>query len=712
MINLKKDIKSLWGVGSKREKNFQKLGIKTVEDLIYYFPRSYRDFSRITNIRDAKINEKVAIKITVSEIKNRPTRRRGFIITEALVSDKTGTCKVLWFNQPYLLRNIKKGDLVLLAGNLEFEKELVLKNPEYEVVKEPLRIDFSSSKNLKDEQELVQSEFKHLGRISPVYRESANITSRQLRWLMKSVLDQLQIKDFLPDEVKKSQKLAGLREALREIHFPRNQKSQEGAKRRLSFDEVFIPQLSALLVRKNLENERSFSIKIDLGLAKKLKNSLPFKLTNSQKKTIWQIIGDIEREKPMNRLLEGDVGSGKTVVAAFVLMLVAKAGLPLRSSERTKGGYQGVLMVPTEILAWEHFQKIKKFLENFGANIEILTGSTKTKEKKDILKRLKEGKIDILIGTHALIDENLEFKNLALAVIDEQHRFGVMQRKALKDKDKKIFPHFLSMTATPIPRTMALTVYGDLDISVLKEMPKGERKVKTYLVPPEKRLKAYEFIKKEIGKGHQAFVICPTILKSDKLGVRAVEDEYEKLSKSVFRDLRIDFLHGKMKPDEKKEKMSDLKKGLTRILISTSVVEVGIDIPRLKIMMIEGADRFGLAQLHQMRGRIGRAGQESYFLLFTDSENPETLERLKALVRIKDGFRLADFDLSLRGPGEVMGIKQSGYFDFKLASYTDFELIKEAKTEALKIIATDSSLRNYPQLRTKIDKLKEIVHLE
>lgn len=680
MLDLKQDIGFLKGIGEARVKDFRKLEINTIEDLVYYFPRGYRDFSKITKIDALKFGEKTAIKARILDIKNRSTRRRRFFITEALASDETGTIKIIWFNQPYLVKNIRKGDIVFLAGSFDFDGAMILKNPEYEVLKNH------------------DYELKHLGRISPVYREGANITSRQLRWILKSFLDHLEIKDFLPEEIKKSQRLAGLREALREIHFPRSRKSLEGAKKRLSFDEVFIPQISALLVRKNLESEKSLSVKVNFKLAKKLKSSLPFNLTDSQKKAIWQTIKDIGKGNPMNRLLEGDVGSGKTIVATFILLLVAKADL------------QGVLMVPTEILAWEHFQNIKKFLKNFDIIIEILTSSSKAKEKKDILKRLKEGKIDILIGTHALIEENLEFKNLALAVIDEQHRFGVKQRKALREKNQKIFPHFLSMTATPIPRTMALTVFGDLDISVLKEMPKGERKVKTFLVPSEKRPKAYDFIKKEIRKSHQAFVICPTILKSDKLGVRAVEDEYEKLSSTHFKDIKMDVLHGRIKSGEKKRKMSDFKKGLTKILISTSVVEVGIDIPQLTIMMIEGADRFGLAQLHQLRGRIGRAGQESYFLLFTDTENPDTLERLKALTRINDGFKLADFDLSLRGPGEVMGLKQSGYFNFKLASYTDFKLIKEAKNEAEKLILR--GLDKYPLLKEKVEKLEEVVHLE
>lgn len=692
MIDLKKEIRFIKGVGEARAKNFQKLGLKTVEDLVFYYPRDYRDFSKIIKIKEAKINQKIAVKTKVQEIKNRPTRRRRFVITEVLVSDDTGTLKVLWFNQPYLLNNIKPKDEVLLAGNLELEKELVLKNPEYEVVKNE------------------SYKLRHLGRISPIYRESASITSRWLRFILRPVLENLEIADYLPEEVKRSQNITSLKQALFQIHFPKDFENLKKARKRLSFDEVFIPQILSILIRRELKKEKSHSIKTDLSLLKNLKDSLPFVLTNSQRKAIWQIVKDLKKENPMNRLLEGDVGSGKTVVAAFVLMLVAKRG------------FQGVLMVPTEILAWEHLSKIKDFLKNFDVTVEILTGSTKAGDKKEILKKLEEGEIDILIGTHALIGEKLEFKNLALAVIDEQHRFGVEQRKALKEKsskgrsasggNRKISPHFLSMTATPIPRTVSLTVYGDLDISVLKEMPQGERKVKTFLVPSEKRFKAYQFIKEHIRKGEQALVICPTILKSDKLGVKAVLDEHKKLKESIFLNYKMGLLHGKIKSEEKKEIMNDFRKGLIKILISTSVVEVGINIPRLSIMMVENADRFGLAQLHQLRGRIGRAGQESFFLLFTDSKNPETLERLEAMSRIKDGFKLAEYDLLLRGPGEILGIKQSGYTNFKLASFTDYELISQAKKEAEKLINHDPTLEKFPALLEKVKKIKKVVHPE
>jgi len=681
MTELKKEIRFLKGVGEKRAKDLEKLGICTISDLIFYYPRTYRDFSKIVKIKDIKIGQRVAIRVRVSQIKNVRIKRRRFTITEALVSDQTGTLKVLWFNQPYLKDSIGPGAELLLAGALDLDKELVLKHPECEIVKEG-------------------AELRNLGRIVPVYRESAKITSRWIRYVIKPVLNSLDIEDYLPEEIRRMKKFPNLNYSLRQIHFPSSEKSLERARKRLAFDEVFTPQLASLLVKESLKREKSYPLNIDISAIKRLRDTLPFAVTNSQKKAIRQIFEDLKKKCPMNRLLEGDVGSGKTIVAAFVLLAVARAG------------YQGVLMVPTEILAWEHFRKVKDFLKDFEVEIEILTGSTKAKDKKFILERVKNGKISILIGTHSLIEESIGFKSLALAVIDEQHRFGVKQRKALRDKNQNFSPHLLSMTATPIPRTFSLTIYGDLDISVLKEMPKGERKVKTFLVPEDKRLKAYNFMKDHLDKGEQAFVICPTILKSDKLGIKAAEEEYEKLRKSVFKTFKIGLLHGKIKPEEKKSLLSDFRDGKIKLLICTSVVEVGIDIPSLTIMMIENSDRFGLAQLHQLRGRIGRAGQEAYFMLFTESKNPETLERLKALTKIKDGFKLAEFDLSLRGPGEIFGIEQSGYFEFRLASFTDYDLIIEAKKIAERVLLGDSNLKSYPLLKEKVKETEKVIHLE
>ncbi len=677
MVSLQEDVSKLFGVGQERAKALEKLGIKNVKDLIFYYPRAYRDFSKIIKITDAKINQKVAIKAKVLEIKNRPTRRRRFSITEVLVTDETGALKVLWFNQPFILKNIKPQDEVLLAGDLEFQKELVLKNPEYEVVKSG-------------------QELKHLGQIAPVYKENSKITSRWLRGIIKPLILNLEISDFLPKNIKKEKKFLDLKEALLEIHFPKDLKHQKKAKERLAFDEVFVPQLRSLFFKKEFQKEKSFPLKIDLSLIDKFKNSLPFSLTNSQRKAIWEILKDLKKENPMNRLLEGDVGSGKTIVATLVLFLVAKAG------------YQGIMMAPTEILAFEHFLKIKNFLKCFNLKINLLTSTTKAKEKRLLREDLEKGEIQILIGTHALLNKNLKFKNLALVVIDEQHRFGVKQRKTLREKNKDILPHFLSMTATPIPRTMALTAYGNLDISYLSEMPKGERKVKTFLVPQEKRFKAYNFIKKHLSKDTRALVICPSIAQG-KLEIKAVQEEYKKLE-LFFRNQGIGLLHGKLKAEEKKETLKKFKEGVYKILISTSVIEVGIDIPEIKIMMIENADRFGLAQLHQLRGRIGRAGQKSYIFLFTDSKNPETTKRLHSFSKIKDGFRLAELDLEIRGPGEVFGTEQSGYFNFKLASFTDFELILEAKREAERVL--EKGIEKFKLLYNMVKDQEKEIHLE
>ncbi|NTU69949.1 ATP-dependent DNA helicase RecG, partial [bacterium] len=425
-----------------------------------------------------------------------------------------------------------------------------------------------------------------------------------------------------------------------------------------------------------------------------------FPLTNSQREALVDITADIKNNFPMNRLLEGDVGSGKTVVSAAALILAVNKG------------FQGALMVPTEVLAWEHFETLSNIFKSYNIPIRLVTGSTKKKEKEQIYKELLEGHISVIVGTHALLNDNLTFKNLGLAVIDEQHRFGVNQRKKLREKNKNIMPHLLSMTATPIPRTYALTVYGDLDISVLKDMPKGERKTKTFLIPGKKRKDAYEFIKKHIKRGSKAIVICPSINESDKLGIKAVEEEYKKLKSGVFKNERLGMLHGKMSTEEKQKRIADFKASKINIMISTTVIEVGLNINNLNVMMIENAERFGLAQLHQLRGRIGRKGEESFFLMFSPSTNLETLSRLKEVTKIEDGFKLAEYDLELRGQGNIFGTQQSGIPELRLTSFSDYDLLKEANIEAVNLVKKDPSLNKFTMLKQKIGDIYKGVHAE
>jgi len=518
------------------------------------------------------------------------------------------------------------------------------------------------------------------------HHETAGLSSRYLRYLIKPLLPlTAQTTDFLPETIKKKFKLMDLAQAIRQIHFPDNSRLAEAARYRLGFDELFLIHLTTLKQKQKLNQEKAPIIPFEPNLIKSFVKSLPFKLTDDQRKAAWQIFQDIAKDRPMNRLLDGDVGSGKTILAIMAGLSVAKSG------------YQVALMAPTEILAKQHFETFKNFLEKEKIKIGLLTSSNKLKIDK---------RIDIIIGTHALIQKNVKFDNLALAIVDEQHRFGVAQRAALQEKT---IPHLLSMTATPIPRTLALTIYGDLDISLLKEMPKGRQKIITKIVAPTDRQKTYNFIKKQVKQKKQVFVICPLIDESDKLSVKSVSQEYKKLSEKVFPKLKIAMLHSKLKPKEKEEIMKKFKEGKTDILVSTSVVEVGIDVPTATVMMIEGADRFGLAQLHQFRGRIGRGSVQSYCFLFADSTAKKTRQRLKAVLTAKNGFELAEKDLKIRGPGDFSGVRQWGLPDLAMASLNNLELIQKSRQAAQKVL--ENNLFN-PALKEKLKQFQKVIHLE
>ena len=682
MLTLNSKISDIKKVGPAYLKKLHKLNIKTIQDLFFHFPYRYEDFSQILSIDQLKENKKATIQAEIIDIKNIRLFHRNMTLTEALVKDNTGTIKVVWFNQPYLTETLKKGILINLSGKLTFSKKtLCLSNPVHEIAK----------------QNTV-----HTGRLVSVYHETEGLSSRYIRYIIKPILDLTdQINDFLPKEIKDKFQLLDLNKAIKQIHFPDNLLFAQRARQRLSFDELFLIQLTTLRQKQKLTKEKAISIPFNQKLIKTFVKNLPFKLTNDQRLAAWEIFQDLSKNKPMNRLLDGDVGSGKTIVALMATLEVAKAD------------YQIAIMAPTEILARQHFESFNQILKKHKLKIDLLIGSTKNKAqlKKEIFK----GKIDIVIGTHALIQESLKFKNLALTIIDEQHRFGVVQRAALQKRVYNIedglptIPHLLSMTATPIPRTLALTIYGDLDISIIKELPKGRQKIITQLIAPNDRKKSYNFITEQIKNKKQVFVICPLIDESEKLEVKSVTQEYEKLSKEIFPQFTIAMLHGKLKPKEKEQIMNDFKNKKIDILVSTSVIEVGVDIPNATVMIIEGADRFGLAQLHQFRGRIGRGKDQSYCFLFTDSLAKTTHQRLKAIISAKDGFELAEKDLKLRGPGNFIGTRQWGLPDLVMASLDDLDLIKKSRQAASMIIK--NNITN-PELEKKIKIFNQNIHLE
>ncbi|MBU2635385.1 ATP-dependent DNA helicase RecG [Patescibacteria group bacterium] len=710
-MNLSTAIEDIPRIGPVYQRKLKRLGIKTVQDLFFHFPRRYEDFSNLIPISKVKINEISTIYGKILGIETKRTWKRKMFLTQAIIEDKTGAIKATWFNQPYLTKTLRKGDYVFLSGKTTISKNgIYLSNPIYE------KGDLSS-------------DLTHTGRLIPVYPETAGLSSRWIRYILKPLLIDLQnqINETLPEEIIKEYNLIPIKKALWEIHFPSSVELSQKAQDRFSFEELFYIQLFVLRERNRLNKEKSVSLPIKLETIQDLVKSLSFKLTNAQKKSAWQILKDLERPRPMNRLLEGDVGSGKTVVAAMAVL------------NTVKQGYQAAFMAPTEILSKQHFQEIARLLQDFKVNIGLLTGkqdqfrSKKLKNqvieisRKKLLEKIANGEMDILIGTHALIQDKVKFGKLGLVVLDEQHRFGVEQRAKLCRK-QDIIPHLLSMTATPIPRTLALTIYGDLDLSLIDELPKGRKKIITQVIKPEERKKTYDFIRKEVKKKRQVFVICPRIEKTNDneqlseaqmswAKVKAVEEEYEKLSKEIFPDLNIGILHGKMATKEKENIMSAFAKGYggknkIDILVSTSVIEVGIDIPNATVMMIEGAERFGLAQLHQFRGRVGRARYQSYCLLFTDSHAKKTHQRLKALISSEDGFALAEKDLEIRGPGDFKGARQWGIPDLMMNSLKDISLVEKTRESAKQILLEDPQLKKYPQLLAKLGKFRERIHLE
>lgn len=668
-MELSTDLSHLTGIGPNFGRRLERLELFTVESLINHFPFRYDDFSEISTGLDAQINQKVTLQGEIWSIKNVFTRSRR-VITQAIFNDGTTPITLTWFHQSWLTKQIATGDRLQISGKLtKYKNKLSIIAPIWErLTPHPPGVNLDHLEG-----------GLHTGRLVPVYSETFGITSRWFRTKISQILPQVKdkITDPLPEDIKDN--MLSLSEALTKIHFPENWQAAEQAKERLSFDELFFIQLATLKTRLDWQKKPSIeSFKIDQKKLNKFIKSLPFKLTNAQKKVIEEIIQDLKQTYPMNRLVQGEVGSGKTVVAAMIAYLTFL------------NGYKTLFMAPTEILAFQHFETLKKLLNPFKMNVGIYTGSRKKASESP----------DIIVGTHALLSSKLDTPDVGLVIVDEQQRFGVGQRSLLRLRAK--VPHFLTMTATPIPRTVALTVYGDLDLSIINELPKGRQLVKTYVVPEKKRKDSYNFISKKVKEGDQVYIITPLIELSETLTtVKAVKEEFEKL-KLVFPDFKLGLLHGRMKGVEKEQVLEDFRKGVVNILVSTSVVEVGVDVPNATIMVVEGAERFGLAQLHQLRGRVGRGAKPSICLLYTSNSTSSEAHRLKHLETTFDGLKLAELDLKIRGSGEIFGTRQSGRFELKIASFSDLTLIEKTREAAKKILQDNSTLDKYPLLKGKL----------
>jgi ATP-dependent DNA helicase RecG len=696
-LGLDSPITVLSGVGPTQSKRLARLGLRVVRDMLYFFPRRYDDFSTLKTINQLEYGEEVTVMGRIWDAKTRRTRS-GKVVTKAIIEDGSGTIEVTWFNQPHLSDKLKPLRQIVLSGRVdEYMGRLTFQSPQWE----PL-----------------DRELLHTARLVPVYPLTEGISARWLRKLMKRTVDYWshRVPDHLPAEVRQRVGLLDLEVALRQIHFPETADRLKKARYRLAFDELFLIQIGVLRQRHQWQSEPGQALSIDDVTLRRFILSLPFTLTGAQGRALDEIVHDLRRDRPMNRLLQGDVGSGKTVVAAAAIALTVAAGA------------QAALMAPTEILAEQHYRTFSRLLDA-GAdpqgavgnvNVRLLTGSTPSADKEAIYQGLADGRVDVVIGTHALIQEGVQFQRLALAIIDEQHRFGVAQRAALRHKGLRpeaplalpsrasepegYNPHVLVMTATPIPRSLALTVYGDLDLSIIDEMPPGRRPIETRLLLPTERERAYAFVRSQIERGRQAFIICPLVEESEKIEAKAAVEEYQRLQGQVFPDLRLGLLHGRMKGEEKEAVMAQFVQGELHILVSTSVVEVGIDVPNASVMLVEGANRFGLAQLHQFRGRVGRGEHPSYCLLIADSTTATSEERLKAVEGTTDGFVLAEKDLELRGPGEFFGTRQSGLPDLRLAGFADVRLLEVARREAQRLFEADPQLAS-PDLRLLVKQV-------
>ncbi len=629
------------------------MGLMRVSDLLTYFPRAHRAENEFLKIAELPADQVVTVEGRLRGVVHL-TSKKGMRMTRGILEDETGILELVFFNQPFLKQRLFKGMELVVTGKV--------------------KDNFGKKSMASPRFEPKSSVMLHTGRLVPVYRETEGMNSAWLRQKIHFLLPFADhMEDSLPETVRGEEGLMPFAEAIRQIHYPDSEELLGQARERLAFDELFQLQLKSIQKRKEQKKRAPDEFfQVEFGGLEPFLQALPFQLTGAQERAIAEIQTDLDSGDLMSRLVQGDVGSGKTAVAASAIYRMGVCRL------------QSAILAPTEILARQHYLTLMRLLQPLGLSIELLLGSTPASQKDEIKVRLAAGMTDLVVGTHALLEENVQFHRLGLAVIDEQHRFGVLQREALAQKGT---PHLLSLSATPIPRTMALLLYGDQDLTILDEMPAGRKPVITRIVPELKRRDAYFWIADQVDKGRQAFVICPLITESEVIEVKAATEEFERLSKEIFPTLKLALLHGKMKSSEKEEIMAAFKANEISILVSTSVVEVGIDVPNATIMLIEGADRFGLSQLHQFRGRVGRGDEQSYCFLFTDADTAVSMERLHAMEKINDGFELSELDLKLRGPGEVFGLRQSGVPDLKIASYMDLDLLKRARAAAERTLA-------------------------
>lgn len=678
MLDLYKDVQYVKGIGPKKADKLNKLGIFTLKDLLYYFPRQFEDRNNLKKIAQLEDDEKVTIKAVISSI-NTFSPKEGMTLTKIDVKDETGSAKLVFFNKSYIKNTFRPGDSILVFGKVKKK--------------------FNNLELTSCELEYLTNSPKNTCRFMPVYQLTYGVTNKEIMSIIRTVLEdkELIIQEYMPKRIIEKYRLCNIDFAVRNIHSPSNKESLKIALYRIVFEELLILQLGLFVFKsgRNKEDGIKFEISKDL---KNIISSLPFKLTKAQNRALDEIIQDMDSDKIMNRLVQGDVGSGKTVVA-----LLALANCVLN-------GYQGALMAPTEILAGQHYISLTESLKDFGINVGLLIGSLTKKQKDTVLEQIKNNEIDILIGTHALIEDKVEFNNIGLVITDEQHRFGVMQRSKLSMKGAN--PDILVMTATPIPRTLALILYGDLDISIIDELPPGRQAIETLAIEKNKRDRAYNnLVRREVEAGRQVYIVCPLVEESEAIEAKSAVELVEELRAEYFQDLRLGLLHGKMKSSEKDEVMGRFKNKEIDILVSTTVIEVGVNVPNATLMIIENAERFGLAQLHQLRGRVGRGSHKSYCVLIYDSKTEVCRQRMAIMEETNDGFKISEKDLEIRGPGEFFGTRQHGLPELKVANlFKHIKILKLAQQEARYILGEDNNLQlkeNMPLKKEIIDKFKD-----